>query len=128
MSWSPMAIPPACKARWPRSRGSTSKRCRRHRRRARGLGEVIGESALMRGLLQMIDRVASSDATVLIVGESGTGKELLARTIHRIGPRAEGPFVAFDCSALAPSLIEAELFGHEKGAFTGAARARRGLF
>ncbi len=96
--------------------------------RARGLGEVIGESALMRQLLQMIDRVATSDATVLIVGESGTGKELLARTIHRIGPRAEGPFVAFDCSALAPSLIEAELFGHEKGAFTGAMRARRGLF
>ena len=96
--------------------------------RARGLGEVIGESALMRQLLAMIERVAASDATVLIVGESGTGKELLARTIHRIGPRKDGPFVAFDCSALAPSLIEAELFGHEKGAFTGAARARRGLF
>jgi DNA-binding NtrC family response regulator len=96
--------------------------------RARGLGEVIGESALMRQLLAMIDRVAASDATVLIVGESGTGKELLARTIHRVGPRADAPFVAFDCSALAPSLLEAELFGHEKGAFTGANRARRGLF
>jgi two-component system, NtrC family, response regulator HydG len=96
--------------------------------RARGLGEVIGESPLVRQLLQMIERVAASDATVLIVGESGTGKELLARTIHRIGPRRDGPFVAFDCSALTPSLIEAELFGHEKGAFTGAMRARRGLF
>ncbi len=111
--------------------GALSREVRRLRgevERARGLGEVIGESALMRQLLAMIDRVAASDATVLIVGESGTGKELLARTIHRVGPRADGPFVAFDCSALAPSLLEAELFGHEKGAFTGANRARRGLF
>src|SRR3569623_361760 len=67
--------------------------------KARGLGEVIGERALMRQLLQMIDRVAASDATVLIVGESGTGKELRARTIHRVGPRKDGPFIAFDCSA-----------------------------
>jgi two-component system response regulator HydG len=95
---------------------------------ARGLGALVGESAPMRALLAMIERVAGSDATVLIVGESGTGKELIARTIHRIGPRAERPFVAFDCSALTPSLLEAELFGHEKGAFTGAGKARRGLF
>nr|HEX4317036.1 sigma-54 dependent transcriptional regulator [Kofleriaceae bacterium] len=111
--------------------GSLAREVRRLRGevdRARGLDEVIGDSALMRQLLAMIDRVAASDATVLIVGESGTGKELLARTIHRVGPRKDGPFVAFDCSALAPSLLEAELFGHEKGAFTGAARARRGLF
>ena len=113
------------------SHGALAREVRRLRgevERARGLGEVIGESALMRSLLAMIDRVAASDATVLIVGESGTGKELLSRTIHRVGPRRDGPFVAFDCSALAPSLIEAELFGHEKGAFTGANRARRGLF
>jgi two-component system response regulator HydG len=113
------------------SHGALAREVRRLRgevEKARGLTEVIGESALMRQLLQMIERVAASDATVLIVGESGTGKELLARTIHRVGPRAEGPFVAFDCSALAPSLLEAELFGHEKGAFTGAGRARRGLF
>ncbi len=113
------------------SHGALAREVRRLRgevEKARGLGEVIGESALMKQLLQTVNRVASSDATVLIVGESGTGKELLARTIHRVGPRADGPFVAFDCSALAPSLLEAELFGHEKGAFTGAGRARRGLF
>jgi two-component system response regulator HydG len=96
--------------------------------RARGLGEIVGRSPLMRDLLAMVERVAASDATVLVLGESGTGKELLARTLHRVGRRAEGPFVAFDCSALTPSLLEAELFGHEKGAFTGAGRARRGLF
>src|ERR1700759_488317 len=76
---------------------------------ARGLGEIVGESALMRQLLAMIERVGASDATLLIVGESGTGKELLARTIHRVGQRCGGPFVAFDCSALAPSLLEAAL-------------------
>ena len=104
------------------------RRLRSEVERARGLGEIVGESGTMKQLLTLAERVASSDATVLIVGESGTGKELLARTIHRVGPRADGPFVAFDCSALAPSLLEAELFGHEKGAFTGAGKARRGLF
>jgi two-component system, NtrC family, response regulator HydG len=104
------------------------KRLRGEVERARGIGDVIGDSSLMRQLLAVVERIASSDATVLIVGESGTGKELLARTIHRVGPRRDGPFVGFDCSALAPSLLEDELFGHEKGAFTGAMRARRGLF
>ncbi|MEZ4402961.1 MAG: sigma-54 dependent transcriptional regulator [Kofleriaceae bacterium] len=111
--------------------GSLAREVQRLRRevdRARGLGEIVGQSAPMRALLGLVERVAAADATVLILGESGTGKELLARTLHRIGPRAQAPFVAFDCSALAPSLLEAELFGHEKGAFTGAGRARRGLF
>jgi len=112
-------------------RGNLAREVRRLRsevERARGLGQLIGDSAPMVQLISLVERVAASDATVLIIGESGTGKELLARTLHRLGPRAERPFVAFDCSALAPSLLEAELFGHEKGAFTGAVKARRGLF
>ncbi len=112
-------------------RGSLTREVRRLRsevERARGLGQLVGDSSPMKQLISLVERVAMSDATVLIVGESGTGKELLSRTLHRLGPRSERPFVAFDCSALAPSLLEAELFGHEKGAFTGAVKARRGLF
>ncbi|HUS66234.1 MAG TPA: sigma-54 dependent transcriptional regulator [Kofleriaceae bacterium] len=112
-------------------RGNLAREVRRLRsevERARGLGQLIGDSPPMKQLIALAERVAASDATVLIIGESGTGKELLSRTLHRLGPRAEKPFVAFDCSALAPSLLEAELFGHEKGAFTGAVKARRGLF
>jgi len=96
---------------------------------ARGVGSrPVGSSARIREVMALAERVAASDASIMIYGESGTGKELLARVIHRNSARRDGPFVAFDCSALAPSLVESELFGHEKGAFTGAQRARRGLF
>jgi two-component system nitrogen regulation response regulator NtrX len=89
---------------------------------------LIGSSAPMRELAQRIGRVAAIPSTVLIVGESGTGKEVVARELHRLGPRAEGPFVAINSAALPESLVESELFGHERGAFTGANRTHRGAF
>jgi len=92
------------------------------------LGELIGSSAPMREVLDMIRLVADSSATVLIQGESGTGKELVAKTIHQTSYRREKPFVVVDCGALPETLLESELFGHVKGAFTGAHAAKRGLF
>ncbi len=83
-------------------------------------GPVLGRSLAMRELFALLERAAPSNATILVEGETGTGKELIARAIHEASPRAGGPFVVFDCSAVAPSLLESELFGHEKGAFTGA--------
>jgi transcriptional regulator with GAF, ATPase, and Fis domain len=91
-------------------------------------GEVIGASTAMRELFAQMDRVAASDAPVLILGETGTGKELVARAIHGASARASGPFVVVDCAALAASLVEGELFGHARGAFTGAVSARGGSF
>jgi two-component system NtrC family response regulator len=89
---------------------------------------LIGASPAMREVQKTIGLVADSDATVLITGETGTGKEVVARTIHRVGARANGPFMALNCAAIPPDLLESELFGHVKGAFTGAILERKGAF
>jgi DNA-binding NtrC family response regulator len=91
-------------------------------------GRTLGSSTAMRRLYPLCERLASSMVPVIIEGETGTGKEVLAESLHEQGPRAQGPFVVFDCTAVPPNLVEAELFGHERGAFTGAVGARRGVF
>ena len=90
--------------------------------------EMIGRSLPMQRLFRDLEKVAPTKASVLVTGESGTGKELIARALHRLSPRADGPFVKVNCAAIPRELIESELFGHEKGAFTGALLRRRGLF
>jgi len=92
------------------------------------LQNVVGRSEAMLQVYKTAARVASTDATVLVVGESGTGKELVARAIHGASRRAQGPFIAVDCGAIAEGVLESELFGHARGSFTGATGARRGLF
>ena len=95
---------------------------------ATALGLLVGESAAMRALRALVKRVAASDSTVLILGESGTGKELVAQAIHRLSARARQNFVPVNCGAIPAELLESELFGHTKGAFTGAVSDRRGRF
>ena len=95
---------------------------------ARAFGDLYGESLAMREIFAVLERVARSDVTVLVEGESGTGKELVARSVHRASRRASGPYVVFDCSAVPADLAESELFGHAKGAFSGAVSHRPGAF
>ncbi|MCB9764673.1 MAG: sigma 54-dependent Fis family transcriptional regulator [Alphaproteobacteria bacterium] len=92
------------------------------------LDQLVGDSVAMREVFSIIERVAPTDLTVLITGETGTGKELASRAVHNLSHREDGPFRVFDCGAAPETLIESELFGHEKGAFTGAHQARQGLF
>jgi DNA-binding NtrC family response regulator len=94
----------------------------------RGAPRIIGEDARLRHVLQQLHRAAATDATVLLEGESGTGKELFARGLHALSPRADAPFVAINCAAIPDTLLETELFGHEKGAFTGAVARKAGRF
>lgn len=92
------------------------------------LGEMIGESTQMRQLFGLIRKIAPMDVTLLITGETGTGKDLVSRAVHELSDRRKKPFVVLDCAAIPPNLIESEIFGHEKGSFTGADRARIGAF
>ena len=110
------------------SRGRMAKELRSLRSRFDGETSLIGDSVPMRALRSAIERVARIPSSVLIVGESGSGKELVARELHRLGPGAKTPLVAVNSAALPEQLVESELFGHERGAFTGADRLRRGAF
>jgi DNA-binding NtrC family response regulator len=92
------------------------------------IDRLVAHSVKMRALVAALERLAASDVTVLIEGETGAGKEVAAQALHALGPRASGPFVVFDCGSIAPNLVTAELFGHERGAFSGAAATRAGLF
>jgi len=105
-----------------------NQRLRRRLMHAGELGSLIGQASPMARVLNLIQQVAPSSASVVIVGDSGTGKELAARTIHDLSPRRAGPYVAINCAALPETLMESELFGHERGAFTGADRRREGCF
>jgi len=125
--------PPVLRALLDRALGKvrdrrTAESLTRQLRASGRLGEVVGASKRMQEVMLLIETAAPSTAPVLITGETGTGKEIVARSIHKLSPRAAGPFVAINCSAIPESLMESEIFGHEKGAFTGAAERRIGCF
>src|SRR6202165_5616029 len=100
----------------------------RQRRETGRLGDLVGGSKPMQDVMRIVEMAAPSSASVLITGETGSGKEIVARTLHKLSPRANGPFVAINCSAIPETLMESEIFGHERGAFTGAAERRIGCF
>jgi DNA-binding NtrC family response regulator len=109
------------------STDTAARQLREQLRASQGLGAMIGRSAEMEKVYRILSKVAQSTHPVLILGESGTGKELVARTVHAYGPNAQKPFLPVDCGSLVPTLIESELFGYVKGAFTGANRSKDGL-
>src|SRR5437588_2640604 len=96
--------------------------------RRRGAPQIVGDDPKLKQVSVALQRAAATDTTVLLEGESGTGKELFARTLHALSPRNDGPFVAINCAAIPETLLETELFGHEKGAFTGASARKPGKF
>src|SRR5581483_6655509 len=106
---------------------TATRQLRERFRLSQGLGAMIGRSVEMEKLYRILSKVALSSHPVLVLGESGTGKELVARTIHAYGPNAQKPFLPVDCGSLVPTLVESELFGYVKGAFTGANRSKDGL-
>ena len=113
--------------------GSTLEVVATHRRddpppAADSFGRLLGQSPEMRRLYPLLARLAAASAPVVIEGETGTGKELVAESLHEMGPRAERPFVVFDCTAVPSNLLESALFGHERGAFTGAVQQKKGVF
>ena len=97
-------------------------------RRERGFEQIIGRSSALKAVLEQVERVAPTDSTVLIEGETGTGKELIAHAVHNVSPRRERPFIKLNCAAIPFDLLESELFGHERGAFTGAIAQKLGRF
>jgi len=123
-----LALPTVVAIQNIRSAEGLRRECQALEREVRGQYRIIGDSPRVRALFDFIERAAPLDSGVLLIGESGTGKELVARAIHYSGPRAKGPFEALNCAAITETLLESELFGHVKGAFTGALEDRAGRF